>query len=130
MKNHCEGPNEYIKEYDKFIYLIDGRAEEEINAYITESHTFEEFSSKVTFFNELGKTLNDSLPKGELYISKNDSLDFKVTVEIIGSILCVSLDLIEDFYLKISCDFPIHSNLPQRSENRNSILRKESQYRI
>ena len=33
--------------------------------YITENHTFDEFSKKVLFFDELGKTLNDSLPKGE-----------------------------------------------------------------
>ena len=61
-----KGPQQYIKDYDKFIYLIDGRAEQETNAYITENHTFDEFSKKVLFFDELGKTLNDSLPKGEL----------------------------------------------------------------
>ena len=49
------GPIEYVKAYDPFIYLIDGRAEVEIEAYITESHTFDEFSEKVKFFDELGK---------------------------------------------------------------------------
>ena len=48
------------------MYLIDGRAEQETNAYITEIHTFDEFSKKVLFFDELGKTLNDSLSKGDL----------------------------------------------------------------
>ena len=65
VAEQSKGPEEYIKEYDKFIYLIDGRAEQEINTYITENHTFEDFSNKVKFFDELGKTLNDSLPKGE-----------------------------------------------------------------
>ena len=70
VAEQSKGPQEYIKEYDKFIYLIDGRAEEEINTYITENHTFEEFSEKVKFFDELGKTLNDSLPKGKLDFCK------------------------------------------------------------
>ena len=63
VEEQRKGPEEYIQEYDKFIYLIDGRAEEEINRYINEIHTFEEFSAKVKFFDELGRTLNDSLPK-------------------------------------------------------------------
>ncbi len=41
-----KGPRDYIKEYDKFIYLIDGKAEAEIEQYIKESHTFEELSAK------------------------------------------------------------------------------------
>ena len=49
------GPVEYVKAYDPFIYLIDGRAELEIEQYITEAHTFDEFSQKVKFFDELGK---------------------------------------------------------------------------
>ena len=63
VEEQRKGPEKYIEEYDKFIYLIDGRAEEEINRYINEVHTFEEFSAKVKFFDELGRTLNDSLPK-------------------------------------------------------------------
>ena len=60
-----QGPQKYIKEYDKFIYLIDGRAEDEINKYVLENHTFEEFMEKVNFFVDLGKTINDNekLPK-------------------------------------------------------------------
>ena len=49
-----KGPVEYVKAYDPFIYLIDGRAELEIEQYITEAHTFEEFSQKVKFFDDLG----------------------------------------------------------------------------
>ena len=49
------GPVEYVKAYDPFIYLIDGRAEVEIEQYITEAHTFDEFSVKVKFFDDLGK---------------------------------------------------------------------------
>ena len=45
------------------MYLIDGRAESEIESYVTEQHTFEEFSVKVKFFDNLGKELTDSLPK-------------------------------------------------------------------
>ena len=74
VEEQRKGPEEYIQEYDKFIYLIDGRAEEEIHQYINEIHTFEEFSAKVKFFDELGRTLNDSLPKdvnlGKLLIYK------------------------------------------------------------
>ena len=54
---------DYVKEYDRFMYLIDGRAEVEIEAYVKEAHTFEEFSKKVKFFDDLGKELTDSLPK-------------------------------------------------------------------
>ena len=50
------GPIEYVKAYDPFIYLIDGRAELEIEQYITEDHTFDEFAVKVKFFDDLGKT--------------------------------------------------------------------------
>ena len=49
------GPVEYVKAYDPFIYLIDGRAEVEIETYITEDHTFDDFSVKVKFFDDLGK---------------------------------------------------------------------------
>ena len=49
--------------YCRFMYLIDGRAESEIESYVTEQHTFEEFSVKVKFFDNLGKELTDSLPK-------------------------------------------------------------------
>ena len=52
------GPVEYVKAYDPFIYLIDGRAEVEIEQYITEAHTFDEFSVKVKFFDDLGKVEN------------------------------------------------------------------------
>ena len=50
-----EGPVEYVKAYDPFIYLIDGRAEVEIEQYIKEAHTFDEFSLKVKFFDDLGR---------------------------------------------------------------------------
>jgi dynein heavy chain len=63
VEEQSKGPQEYIKEYDKFIYLIDGRAESEIEGYIKEAHTFEELNTKVKFFDDLGKTLTDSLPK-------------------------------------------------------------------
>ena len=43
-----------MKAYDPFIYLIDGRAELEIDQYIQESHTFQEFAEKVKFFDDLG----------------------------------------------------------------------------
>ena len=63
VKEQSKGPQEYIKEYDRFMYLIDGRAETEIEAYVKECHSFEEFSEKVRFFDELGKELIGSLPK-------------------------------------------------------------------
>ena len=45
------------------MYLIDGRAEFEIEQYVKEAHTFDEFSQKVHFFDHLGKTLTSDLPK-------------------------------------------------------------------
>ena len=48
------GPIEYVKAYDPFIYLIDGKAETEIEQYITEVHSFDEFAAKVKFFDDLG----------------------------------------------------------------------------
>ena len=47
------------------MYLIDGRCEEEINKYIEESHTFDEFVEKVNFFVDLGGKINnnETLPK-------------------------------------------------------------------
>ena len=48
------GPIEYVKAYDPFIYLIDGKAETEIEQYITEVHSFDEFAGKVKFFDDLG----------------------------------------------------------------------------
>ena len=48
------GPIEYVKAYDPFIYLIDGKAETEIEQYITEVHSFDEFATKVKFFDDLG----------------------------------------------------------------------------
>ena len=59
------GPESYVREYDKFMYLIDGRCEEEINKYIEESHTFDEFVEKVNFFVDLGSKINnnETLPK-------------------------------------------------------------------
>ena len=56
-------PKEYIKDYDQFIYLIDGRAEAEIETYVQESHEFKDFSDKVKFFDNLGNTLISTLPK-------------------------------------------------------------------
>ena len=44
------------------LYSI-GKAETEIETYVKESHTFEELSAKVKFFDDLGKTLTESLPK-------------------------------------------------------------------
>ena len=63
VEEQTKGPKEYVKEYDRFMYLIDGRAELEIESYVKEPHTFEEFSAKVKFFDNLGKELTDSLPK-------------------------------------------------------------------
>ena len=62
---HISGPESYVREYDKFMYLIDGRCEEEINKYIEESHTFGEFVEKVNFFVDLGGKINnnETLPK-------------------------------------------------------------------
>ena len=51
------GPIEYVKAYDPFIYLIDGKAETEIEQYITEVHSFDEFAGKVKFFDDLGIAL-------------------------------------------------------------------------
>jgi hypothetical protein len=45
------------------MYLIDGRAELEIDQYVKDGHTFEEYSEKVHFFDQLGKTLTTDLPK-------------------------------------------------------------------
>ena len=45
------------------MYLIDGRAEFEIEQYVKEAHTFDDFSQKVHFFDHLGKTLTSDLPK-------------------------------------------------------------------
>ena len=45
------------------MYLIDGRAELEIEQYVKDGHTFEEYSEKVHFFDALGKTLSTDLPK-------------------------------------------------------------------
>lgn len=52
-----------FQEYDKFIYLIDGKAEEDVDLYIKEEHDFEELSAKVTFFDNLSTTLTSTLPK-------------------------------------------------------------------
>jgi hypothetical protein len=45
------------------MYLIDGRAEVEIEQYVKDCHTFDEYSEKVHFFDGLGKTLTSDLPK-------------------------------------------------------------------
>ena len=54
LKLNFLGPIEYVKAYDPFIYLIDGKAETEIEQYITEVHSFDEFAGKVKFFDDLG----------------------------------------------------------------------------
>ena len=63
MAEQSKHPQEYIAEYDRFLYLIDGRAEQEVEQYIKESHEFEELSEKVRFFDDLGTTLTTSLPR-------------------------------------------------------------------
>ena len=64
VAEQSEGPTEYIKTFDTFLNLIDGRAEAEIDSYLNqESHTFDEFSGRVKEFDKLSKTLNESLPK-------------------------------------------------------------------
>ncbi|XP_059098400.1 dynein axonemal heavy chain 7-like [Tigriopus californicus] len=63
IQSQSRFPIEYIKEYDKFIYLIDGRAETEIEDYIQEKHEFEEFAEKVKFCDNLSHTLLTTLPK-------------------------------------------------------------------
>ena len=57
------GPIEYVKAYDPFIYLIDGKAETEIEQYITEVHSFDEFAGKVKFFDDLGNEKNSTRMK-------------------------------------------------------------------
>ena len=56
------------------MYLIDGRAELEIEQYVKDGHTFEEYTKKVHFFDDLGKTLSTDLPKevnlvGQFFLS-------------------------------------------------------------
>lgn len=45
------------------MYLIDGRAELEIEQYVKEGHTFDAYSEKVHYFDDLGKKLSSDLPK-------------------------------------------------------------------
>ncbi len=63
VAEQSQHPQKYVAEYDRFLYLIDGRAEQEVEQYIKESHEFEELSEKVRFFDDLGNTLTTSLPK-------------------------------------------------------------------
>jgi dynein heavy chain len=56
-------PQEYIKEYDKFLHLIDGRAEKETEEFIQQPREFEECSEKVKFFDCLGNTILSTLPR-------------------------------------------------------------------
>jgi len=63
VARQSEHPKEYVREYDKFLYLIDGTAEQEVREYVGQTHDFAHFCGKVRFFDELGTTLSESLPK-------------------------------------------------------------------
>ena len=56
-------PEEYVKMFEKYMHLINGSSEREIDAYLQENHTFDEFKEKVLFFDKLGKTINNDISK-------------------------------------------------------------------
>ncbi|XP_071743282.1 dynein axonemal heavy chain 7-like [Lepeophtheirus salmonis] len=62
IRIQSQKPREYIKNYDTYMYLINGQADEDINDYVKEPHSFDEFSEKVISFDKLGKTLEETLP--------------------------------------------------------------------
>ena len=45
------------------MHLINGQSEKETEAYISEDHTFDQFKEKVLYFDILGKTINNDIPK-------------------------------------------------------------------
>ena len=63
LEKQSKHPIDYIKVFHQFLYLINGEAEMETNNYIQEDHKFEDFASRVRFFDNLCNETLSKLPK-------------------------------------------------------------------
>lgn len=63
VRDQAKLPADYMKQYDKFLSLINGEAEAEVQEYLSHSHEFEEFSAKVVSQDDLVNNQLARLPK-------------------------------------------------------------------
>ena len=56
-------PEEYVKIFEDYMHLINGQSERETESYVSEDHTFDDFKAKVLYFDNLGKVINNDIPK-------------------------------------------------------------------
>ncbi|QQP52953.1 Uncharacterized protein FKW44_005261, partial [Caligus rogercresseyi] len=53
IQKQSERPSEYTSNFDSYLYLVDGRADVEIQDYVKESHSFNDLVKKIKFFDNL-----------------------------------------------------------------------------
>jgi dynein heavy chain len=63
IQRESKGPMEYIKVYDKYVSLINKTAEEEVEAFIKEGHSFNEFEREIKRYQRLVKDITYNLHK-------------------------------------------------------------------
>jgi dynein heavy chain len=49
--------------FNEYMHLIDGKSERDTDAYVAENHPFEDFKERVLYFDNLGRNINNQIPK-------------------------------------------------------------------
>ncbi len=67
VEDQSQYPKQYVEEYGKYMYLINGEADSEFETYLSETRKFEEMSEKVKHLDDLHSVRLAKLPK-EAYL--------------------------------------------------------------
>ena len=63
IRKESQGPIDYSKRYDKYINLITRKAEDEVDAFLKEEHSFNEYEKQVKIYQRLVKEITYGLNK-------------------------------------------------------------------
>lgn len=53
FRAECVRPKEYIHEYDKYATLVSGQAEEDVEQFLSEQHSFQEIMVEMVHYQQL-----------------------------------------------------------------------------
>uniref|UniRef100_H2M1P1 Dynein axonemal heavy chain 12 n=1 Tax=Oryzias latipes TaxID=8090 RepID=H2M1P1_ORYLA len=62
LKN-MEGPGKHFQSYDSYSWLVNGTAQTQVDTFLKEEHSFEEYTKKVETFHNLAKEISSLPPK-------------------------------------------------------------------